>query len=269
MAQPRTRTGAESRVRRTRRTDALLARMAADPDRRDALADEVIGLNMPVARDVARRYDGRGIPAEDLQQVAYLGLVKAVQHYDPAKATDFLSFAVPTIRGEVRRWFRDAGWVIRPPRSVQELQAHVTASRDRLVQDLGRSPTPEEIAGDLGEDAAAVRDVLSVRGCFAPTSLDAPGSAAGEGSEAGRRLGEAEPGYARVEARVALKPLLEELTPRERRILELRFVSGATQAEIGEDIGVTQMQVSRLLAGIFARLRARLEDEEVEITTAV
>lgn len=267
VAQPRTRAAAaESGGARRQLTRTLLDRMVAEPSRRDELAEEVVRLNMAVARDVARRYDGRGIAIEDLQQVAYLGLVKAVQHYDPDKATDFLSFAVPTIRGEVRRWFRDAGWVVRPPRSVQERQARVASAQQDLWQDLGRLPTPEEIASALDDDPAAVRDALAARGCFAPSSLDAPARGVDGGSDVGERLGECDSGYARIEARVALKPLLGELTPRERRILELRFVTGATQAEIGADIGVTQMQVSRLLTGIFARLRTQLEGGEPDVT---
>jgi RNA polymerase sigma-B factor len=212
---------------------------------------------MVVAREVAHRYEGRGVAAEDLRQVAYLGLVKAVRSYDPAKATDFLSFAVPTIRGEVRRWFRDAGWTVRPPRSVQELQARIRGAQEDLWQALGRAPRPDEIADHLQESRSHVVDALSASGCFAPSSLDVP--AGGEEGEVLReRLGRSEPGYARVDARVALKPLVRDLTARERRILELRFFADKTQAEIGEEIGVTQMQVSRLLSSILRRLHEKL-----------
>ncbi|HYH35382.1 MAG TPA: SigB/SigF/SigG family RNA polymerase sigma factor [Nocardioides sp.] len=237
--------------------------MAEDPSLRAQLEDEVIRLNMVVAREVARRYEGRGVAADDLRQVAYMGLVKAVRNYDPEKATDFLSFAVPTIRGEVRRWFRDAGWMVRPPRSVQELQARIVGAQDELWQVLGRAPRPTELAAHLDEDLDRVIDALSANGCFTATSLDAPGRSSDDSAAAiGDGMGAAEPGYATVDARVALKPLLENLTPRERLILEMRFFRGATQAEIGNEIGVTQMQVSRLLSGIFDRLRVSLADGE-------
>lgn len=240
-------------------TRELLVRMTEEPGSRAELEDRVIRVNLGVAREVARRYEGRGVPADDLEQVAYLGLVKAVRRFDPTRGTDFLSFAVPTIRGEVRRWFRDAGWVVRPPRSVQELQAAITAAQEELHQSLGRSPGAAEVAAHLGVDPESVRDAIAARGCFAPASLDAPRSEASEGPELHERLACVEPGYPTVEARVTLRPLVGELSPRERRILEMRFVHGATQREIGEEIGVTQMQVSRLLSGIFARLRDGLQ----------
>ena len=214
---------------------------------------------MVVAREVARRYHGRGLSADDLEQVAYVGLCKAVRNYDARKATDFHSYVVPTIRGELRRWFRDAGWVVRPPRSVQELQAKVTAAQDELVHRFGRPATPDELAAALDVELAAIHDALAANGCFTPTSLDASFDAGSD--EAGHlaaRLGEADPGFARAEARVTLTPLMKELTRRERRMLEMRFVHGATQAEIGAEIGVTQMQVSRLLSSLLNRLRGQL-----------
>src|SRR6478609_2662584 len=137
-------------ARTTRRTETARileeASRAESPERRKALHDEVIRLNMQVAGEIARRYHGRGIPGDDLDQVANLGLVKAVQGFDPSHGSDFLSFAVPTIRGEIRRYFRDFGWTIRPPRSVQELQTKITAAEGELFQSLGRSPRPSEIA---------------------------------------------------------------------------------------------------------------------------
>jgi RNA polymerase sigma-B factor len=250
-----------SRRERVQTTEELLARMSeATGGARSDLENQVIRLNMRVAREVARRYEGRGLAADDLRQVAYLGLVKAVRNYDPEKATDFHSFAVPTIRGELRRWFRDAGWTVRPPRSIQELQSKIAAAQDDLVQSLGRSPRPTEIAAHLEEDVERVIDALSANGCFAPSSLDSPGVVADSGS-LGERLGAPEGGYASVEARVALRPLMRELDRRERRILEMRFYQGATQAEIGTEIGVTQMQVSRLLSALFERLRERMGEQ--------
>lgn len=272
MVEPRNETLEDrlTRAERVVRTEELLARLAAAGERPVELEEEVVRLNMVVAREIARRYEGRGIPAEDLQQVAYLGLVKAVRRFDPTRSTDFLSFAVPSIRGELRRWFRDAGWVVRPPRSVQELQAQVTAAQEELWQTLGRAPRPSEIAAHLDVDREQVVDALTARGCFAPASLDTPAGDEDAGERLADRLQVAEPGYARVEARVDLRPLLRALSPRERRMLVMRFFEGATQAEIGSAIGVTQMQVSRLLSGIFARMRDQLrgEDDQPPLTPA-
>ena len=238
-------------------TDELVAQISrAKGHRRRLLENDLIAVNLEVAREVAARYHGRGIPADDLDQVAGLGLVKAVRHYDPEKATDFLSFAVPTIRGEIRRHFRDAGWAVRPPRSVQEMQAHITRAQGELWQQLGREPKPDEVADHLDVELDAVLNALKANGCFMPTSLDATADA--DDTSPVDRLGGLEHGYSRAEARVMLRPLLRDLTPRERRILELRFCDGRTQAEIGKEIGVTQMQVSRLLSGLFERLRKEL-----------
>lgn len=213
---------------------------------------------MAVARDVAKRYHGRGIPTDDLEQVAHLGLVKAVRAFDPDKATDLLSFAVPTIRGELRRHFRDHGWAIRPPRSIQELQSRVTAAEGRLYQSLGRRPRTSELADDLGVDVESVLQAQAANGCFVPTSLDDTGPDS-DGTPIADRLGLEEVGFDTAEARVMLGRLICNLSGRERRILELRFWRGCTQAEIGAAIGVTQMQVSRLLNSLLARLRANLE----------
>ena len=255
-----------SRVKRSDRraeTERLLreAAKAASETERSALLDEVIAINLHVAAEIARRYHGRGIPEEDLDQVASLGLVMAAQRYDPDRGHDFLSFAVPTIRGEIRRHFRDVGWTIRPPRAVQELQTKISAAEGELYQQLGRSPRPSEIAEHLGVELDLVRDSLAANGCFAPTSLDTSFEETDGGPT--DRPGEFDPAFSRAEARVALKTVLTDLSPRERRILEMRFFGECTQAEIGDEIGVTQMQVSRLLSRLLSRLRERLEDESV------
>ncbi|MBI2244610.1 MAG: SigB/SigF/SigG family RNA polymerase sigma factor [Nocardioides sp.] len=228
----------------------------ASDDERRRIRDEIVRLNMGVASDCARRYRQRGIATEDLDQVAYLGLVKAVRGFEPGRGHDFLSFAVPTIRGEVRRHFRDLGWALRPPRSIQELQSRILAAEGVLSQELGRSPRPSDLAHHLGVDLEQVLDALGATGCFAPASLDLVGA---DGDDSlGDRLGAADPAFDQAEARITLAAVLRGLTPRERRILELRFFGNHTQAEIGADIGVTQMQVSRLLNRILARLRERM-----------
>jgi RNA polymerase sigma-B factor len=235
-------------------TQALLARMAtADEAERPVLEDRLVEVNLQIALDVARRYRARGVPLEDLEQVASLGLVKAARGYDPERATDFLSYAVPTIRGEVRRYFRDHGWTVRPPRTVQQAQARITAVESDLCQEFGRAPRPSEIADRLDLDLDLVVEALAANGCFSPTSLDATPVGAENGI--GERLGDDDPAFDSAEARLALRPLLAHLDRRERIMLEMRFFKGATQAEIGQVLGITQMQVSRLLSALLARLR--------------
>jgi len=239
-------------------TARLLSLAAASTDEAEqrAYQDRVAELNMQVAVDVARRYRSRGVSSDDLEQVAYLGLVKAVRGFDSERATDFLSYAVPTIRGEVRRYFRDHGWVVRPPRTVQQAQARITAVESDLCQELGRAPRPSEIAARLDLDLDLVVEALGANGCFAPTSLD---STPAEGESAiGDRLGDDDASFDSAEARVALKPLMGHLDRRERIMLEMRFFKGSTQAEIGAVLGITQMQVSRLLSALLARLRDEL-----------
>ena len=227
--------------------------------RRQEAQERVVCINMGVARDVAHRYEGRGVAVDDLHQVAYLGLVKAVRRFDPARGTDFLGYAVPTVRGEIRRWFRDAGWMVRPPRSIQELQARITRARSELAHELGRPPELSEIAAHLAEDQGAVGRAMAANGCFSPSSLDAEEDDDDQGTALAQRLGGADPGYARVEARVALTPLVRGLDDREQLMLHMRFVDGATQREIGAALGVTQTQVSRLMSALLARLRGELE----------
>jgi RNA polymerase sigma-B factor len=247
-----------ARLSRKDATEQLLGlcRAASDDEERRRYQDRVVEINMQVAVDVARRYRSRGVAIEDLEQVAYLGLVKAARGFDPERATDFLSYAVPTIRGEVRRYFRDHGWTVRPPRTVQQAQARITAVESDLCQELGRAPRPTEIAERLELDLDLVVEALAANGCFVPTSLDAAPADAEGGI--GDRLGEADASFDSAEARVALKPLLSHLDRRERIMLEMRFFKGATQAEIGEVLGITQMQVSRLLSALLGRLRDEL-----------
>jgi RNA polymerase sigma-B factor len=245
------------RLSRREATDLLLSAMAnADADERQRLEDRLVEVNLQIALDVARRYRSRGVAVEDLEQVASLGLVKAARGYDPERATDFLSYAVPTIRGEVRRYFRDHGWTVRPPRTVQQAQARITAAESDLCQELGRAPRPTEIAESLGLDLDLVVEALAANGCFSPTSLDATPLGAENGI--GERLGEDDASFDSAEARVALQPLLAHLDRRERIMLEMRFFKGSTQSEIGAVLGITQMQVSRLLSALLARLRDEL-----------
>ncbi|WP_395692106.1 SigB/SigF/SigG family RNA polymerase sigma factor [Nocardioides sp.] len=229
---------------------------ATDAERRQ-IDEDLVRLNMPLARDLARRFRGRGIADDDLEQVAYVGLVKAVKGFALDRGHEFVSFAVPTIRGEIRRHFRDLGWTIRPPRSIQETQAKIAGCESELYQQLGRAPRPSEIAAHLGMDVEQIIDALGANGCFAPASLDAPGF--GEDDDTvGQRLGGEDAGFDLAEARAMLAPLLARLSRRERLIVEMRFFRGCTQAEIGKEIGVSQMHVSRLITRLVARLREEI-----------
>ena len=243
---------------RSETTARLFAeRRDADAGARAEIEEALIRLNMKVAVDATRRFRSRGIATDDLEQVAYVGLVKAVRGFDPDRGFDFLSFAIPTIRGEVRRHFRDLGWMVRPPRSIQETQSKIIGCESELFQIHGRAPRPSEIAAHLGLELDAVVEALGATGCFSPVSLDAPVGADDESLT--QRLGGLDHDFDVAEARAVLAPLLARLTPRERKIVEMRFFRGATQSEIGREIGVTQMQVSRLLTRLMARMREQLE----------
>jgi RNA polymerase sigma-B factor len=251
---------AEHRLSHGERSD-LTARLAwrayraTDPSERQEAQREIIRLNIRIARAVAARYRNRGIALEDLEQVACEGLVKAVHRFDPSLHHDLLSYAVPTIRGEVLRYFRDLSWVVRPPRRLQELEHRIGVAAGELGGE--RVPSSQEIYEHLGigrdEHAEAVQ---AVRGCR-PLSLDQPLPDGG-----GRTLGDLVPDpvdhLASAEDRAQLAPLLQQLSERDRRVLHLRFVEYRTQREIGEEFGVTQMQVSRWLTRIFAQLREGL-----------
>lgn len=243
---------------RAAQTARLLACAAASPEPASSrLRDEVVQLNLVVARAVARRYRGRGELLDDLEQVAALGLVKAVRSFDPAQGNDFLSYAVPTIRGEVKRHFRDYSWAVRPPRRVQELQPRITAASCELVPELNRSPTTDEVAERLGVHVDDVIEALTSDGCFHPSSLDAPPAGFRTDSDESLlgAIGQPERGYGLVESQVDLGPAMGELSYRDRRILARRVDDGWTQQEIADEQGISQMQVSRILARIRAQLR--------------
>ncbi len=225
------------------------------PEARALLVEQLIESHLEVARSIASRYRNRGIDGEDLQQVALLGLTKAAQRFDPSAGHDFLAYAVPTIRGEVRRHFRDAGWVVRPPRRVQELQARIMRAQSDLEQQLGRSPRPSEVAAHLDVPLDDVVEALSVDGCFSPTSLDTP---LNDVTPLGELIGDESTETDALEARLVLEPLIAELDPRDRRIVHMRFYEERSQQEIADAVGITQAQVSRVLRRILTRLREEM-----------
>lgn len=242
-----------SRADRQHTTNELLAQAQAAPAaERERLINEVVIANMAVAKSVASRYRDRGIPSEDLEQIAYLALVRAAGRFDPDKAEDFLTYAVPTIRGEVKRYFRDHGWMVRPPRRIQEVQAAVSAETARAE---APAVTADDLADRLGLPPDDVREALQANGCFRPALLDT----GVEATSPSHWLAADDHEQDAAEARVLLRTLVKELAPRDRLILYLRFFEGRTQAEIGEELGVTQMQVSRLLSRILRDLRARAD----------
>ncbi len=251
---------AASRARNERTRDLFtLAGTSDSVVERQQLLDEVIVLHLDLAHGEARRYRSRGVPLDDLCQVAALALTKATNGYDVSTGHDFLSYAVPTIRGELRKHFRDHGWMIRPPRRIQELQARINVADSELGHELGRAPLPQEVAARLDEEPAAVIEALASDGCFVPSSLDHP--AGGDGlTTLGDLLPLDDLEHQASEARLVLRPAMRSLSDRDREILTMRFYEGLTQREIATRIGVTQMQVSRLLTRILGQLRTDVGD---------
>lgn len=229
-----------------------------DETERRRLQDEVVVLNMGIARAIASRYRGKGIADDDLTQAAYMALLKAARGFDPSFEREFLSYAIPTIQGEVKRQFRDYAWMVRPPRPIQKLQGEVSAVMNEMMQTLGRSPRVSEVAEFLEVPLEDVVEALSSDGCFTPTSLDTPIGKDGNGT-LGELLSEDDRDMSAAEARVMLAPAVQQLTERDRRVLYLRFFKQQTQKQIAADIGVTQMQVCRILSRVLAQLRGHLD----------
>jgi RNA polymerase sigma-B factor len=250
------------RAERDAELDALAARLAActDPEEERKLREELVLLALPVAAAIASRYGLRGDAAEDVLQAARLGLVKAAGRFDATVGVGFLAFAVPTMTGEVKRYFRDHSWVIRPPRRVQELRSEVEHASMELTQQLDRSPTVGEIATHLRLDEEAVIECLSASDYFSPRSLDAP-LAGSEHLTVADTVGGEDPALDLVVDLEALKPLLAQLSPRDRRMLARRFFDEWSQERIGDEVGVTQMQVSRLLTRTLTRLRSQIDPD--------
>ena len=245
-----------SREERSHRTAELLRRRAeatSDAERRELNA-EIVEVNRAVAVALARRYRGRGVAYEDLCQTAFEGLTKAVMRFNADLADDLLTFAVPTIRGELLRHFRDLAWTVRPPRRVQELQQEVNASAEELRGSLGREPRCADIARHLGAEVSAVAEAMQASDCYQPLSLTQPTGHSSQLTLADI-LCEADDWNDLSDAKVSLIPAVRRLSARDRRILYLRFFEDFTQEEIGAELGVSQMQVSRLLTRVLGELR--------------
>ncbi len=238
--------------------DEMLRRLAAlapDDAERPALRQHLVEAQLPLVHHLAQRFRGRGEPYDDLVQVGTIGLLNAVDRFDPERGS-FTGFAVPTILGEIRRHFRDRGWAMRVPRRLQELGRQVSEAREVLTQKLGRSPTVQEIAQHLDADTDLVLEALDTASVYATVPLP---STPEEGEMA--PLGFIDTGLELVEQRATLRPLLARLPTRERTILALRFVRGMSQSQIAAEVGVSQMHVSRLITRSLAVLREGLNEE--------
>ena len=231
---------------------ALFLQYRAGRDRR--VRDQLVELHMGLAQMIARRFDGRGEAHDDLHQVASLGLLKAIERFDPERGVAFSTFALPTITGELKRHFRDKGWMVRVPRSVQELRAEINVTTAELTQELGRSPKADEIADRMGCRVELVLEALEARRAYRCASLESPRAA--EEAAVVDRVGLAERGFDGVLDRAEVGRLLETLPPRERRIVVLRFFGSLTQSEIARRLGLSQMHVSRLLSDSLERMSA-------------
>jgi RNA polymerase sigma-B factor len=244
-------------------TVAPLFHDLAERDRDDPNRMRLVGrlalLHLPLARNLASRFANRGQPFDDLIQVARLGLLKAIDRFDPHRGTEFLAYAIPTITGELRRHFRDHGWDLKIPRRLQELHLQIRGAVTELSQQTGRAPTATELAGHLKVPKEEILEALQASTAYSAASLDRPaGPDPGNTATLGESLGATDPGFDAVDNHEALIPLLAALPEREKRILSLRFVHGRTQTQIAEEIGVSQMHISRLLAATLTRLRTQL-----------
>ncbi|MFD0263677.1 RNA polymerase sigma factor SigF [Kitasatospora indigofera] len=238
-----------------------LATLEAGSAEHTYVRDTLIELNLPLVRYASARFRSRNEPMEDIVQVGTIGLIKAIDRFDPERGVEFPTFAMPTVVGEIKRFFRDTSWSVRVPRRLQELRLALTKAGDELAQKLDRSPTVAELAVCLGVSEEDVVEGLAVGNAYTASSLDSsPGEEDGDGPLA-ERLGYEDLALEGVEYRESLKPLLAKLPPRERRIIMLRFFGNLTQSQIGEEIGISQMHVSRLLTKTLTQLREGLISE--------
>jgi RNA polymerase sigma-B factor len=238
-----------------------LAHDATTDVRRTQCREELVQLHLPLVEHCARRFMNRGEPLDDLVQVGTIGLIKSVDRFDRDRGVEFSTYATPTIIGEIKRYFRDKGWAIRVPRRLQELRMSIGSVTGDMAQDLGRSPTTREIADKLGVSVEEVLEGIESANAYSTLSLDAGDRGEdGAGSSMLDTLGMDDEALAHVEIRESIKPLIEGLPQREKRILLLRFFRGMTQSQIAEEIGVSQMHVSRLLTRTLEQLRHSLTE---------
>ncbi|MEO3749257.1 RNA polymerase sigma factor SigF [Streptomyces sp. B6B3] len=228
---------------------------------RAELRDSLVRMHLPLVEHLARRFRNRGEPLDDLTQVATIGLIKSVDRFDPERGVEFSTYATPTVVGEIKRHFRDKGWAVRVPRRLQELRLSLSTATAELSQQHGRAPTVHELAQRLNISEEDVLEGLESANAYSTLSLDVPDTD-DESPAVADTLGAEDDALEGVEYRESLKPLLEELPPREKKILLLRFFGNMTQSQIAQEVGISQMHVSRLLARTLAQLREKLLVEE-------
>jgi RNA polymerase sigma-B factor len=248
------------------RTRELFHQLQGAPEgdpRRQQARDALVEQHLPLVEHLARRFRNRGEPYDDLVQVATIGLIKSVDRFDLERGVEFSTYATPTIVGEIKRHFRDKGWAVRVPRRLQELRLSLASATSELSQKQGRAPTVHELANHLKITDEEVLEGLESANAYSTLSLDAGDSGSGdEPMPVSETLGVEDEGLEGVEYRESLKPMLEQLPPREKKILMLRFFKNMTQSEIAAEIGISQMHVSRLLARTLAQLREGLLVDE-------
>ncbi|WP_026929370.1 SigB/SigF/SigG family RNA polymerase sigma factor [Glycomyces tenuis] len=237
--------------------EELVGLAEGDPRRAEVREALVTGY-LPLAEHIAQRFSGKGIARDDLVQVASVGLIHAVDRFDPGQGADFLSYAVPTVMGEVRRHFRDTAWPMRVPRRLQELRLAINQGSAELAQVLGRPPSDGELAEHLGVSVAEVAEGLEARAAYRAVSLDEAPFEGAERASLAESVGVEDAGLALVENHESLVPLIQELPSRERRILALRYFGDMTQTQIAQEVGISQMHVSRLLNRMLEELREGL-----------
>jgi RNA polymerase sigma-B factor len=239
-----------------------LAVLDGNDPQRLKLRGELVELHLPLVEYLARRFRNRGEWLDDLTQVATIGLIKSIDRFDLSRGVEFSTYATPTIVGEIKRHFRDKGWAVRVPRRLQELKLALTKAIGDLAQREGRAPTVAELAAHLQMSDEDVLEGLESANAYSTVSLDAPDSGDDDAPAVAESLGMLDEALEGVEYRESLKPLLERLPPREKRILLLRFFGNMTQSQIAAELGISQMHVSRLLARTLAQLREGLTEDE-------
>jgi RNA polymerase sigma-B factor len=242
------------------RARTLFAELAAGGG--SEVRDELVRMHMPLVEYLARRFRNRGEPLEDLVQVATIGLIKSIDRFDLERGVEFSTYATPTIVGEIKRHFRDKGWAIRVPRRLQELKLTLTKATGELSQQLGRSPTVAELATHLGLQEEEILEGLESANAYSAVSLDATDAGDDDSPAVSDTLGMVDEALEGVEYRESLKPLLDRLPAREKKILVLRFFGNMTQSQIAGELGISQMHVSRLLARTLTQLRDGLLTDE-------
>jgi RNA polymerase sigma-B factor len=249
--------GNGSRAARQREDRELLRRYHVDGDR--SAREQLIARHLPLVRSLARRYAGRGEALEDIEQVGAIGLIKAIDRFDLEREVSLATYATPNVVGEIKRHFRDKGWAIRVPRSLQELNAKMSSTIDDLTARLGHSPSVAEIAQSLGTSNEEVLEALEVGSAYTALSLDAGPAGSDDDSDPMETIGGEDAGFDRSEDRATLGPALARLPAREREILRMRFEEGLPQTQIAERVGLSQMHVSRLIRRSLATMREELE----------